>query len=55
MGGIASGGAQPGSNALFLGDRVHRGGVVGVCLVGNVAVDAIIAYLESIQVDAPGD
>ncbi len=43
VGGIASGGDQPGSNALFLGDRVHRGGVVGVCLVGDVTVDAIIA------------
>lgn len=43
VGGIASGGRIAGSNALFLDERVHRGGAVGVALSGNVAVDAIVA------------
>jgi small ligand-binding sensory domain FIST len=43
VGGLASGGRQPGTNALFLGRRVHRGGCVGVALAGDVAVDAIVA------------
>jgi small ligand-binding sensory domain FIST len=43
VGGLASGGRQPGANALFLGRRVHRGGCVGVALAGDVAVDAIVA------------
>lgn len=43
VGGIASGGRQPGANALFLGDRTHRAGLVGVALSGNVAVDTIVA------------
>lgn len=43
IGGIASGGRQPGSTALFLGPRVERDGLVGVALSGNLAVDTIIA------------
>lgn len=43
IGGIASGGTEPGSNALFLGRRVHRTGVVGIGLSGNVSVEAIVA------------
>ena len=43
IGGIASGGAEPGSNALYLGKRLHRSGVVGVALTGNIAVEAIVA------------
>jgi small ligand-binding sensory domain FIST len=43
VGGIASGGRAAGSNALFIGERVHRGGLVGVALSGNVAVDTIVA------------
>ena len=43
IGGIASGGSEPGSNALYLGKRVHRSGVVGVGLTGNIAVEAIVA------------
>ena len=43
VGGIASGGRQPGANALFLGERVHRSGLVGLALSGNVAVDTIVA------------
>jgi small ligand-binding sensory domain FIST len=43
VGGIASGGRAAGSNALFLGERLHRSGAVGIALSGNVAVDAIVA------------
>ena len=43
IGGIASGGRQPGENALFLGNRAHRSGAVGVALSGNVTVDTIVA------------
>jgi small ligand-binding sensory domain FIST len=43
VGGLASGGRTPGSNALYLGDEVHRRGLVGAVLAGNVAVDTIVA------------
>jgi small ligand-binding sensory domain FIST len=43
IGGIASGGRQPGDNALFLGGAVLRRGAVGVALSGDVAVDTIVA------------
>src|SRR5262245_48549767 len=43
VGGLASGGRAPGANVLYLGDTVHRRGLVGVALTGNVAVDTIVA------------
>ncbi|HVO27324.1 MAG TPA: FIST N-terminal domain-containing protein [Candidatus Margulisiibacteriota bacterium] len=43
VGGLASGGRHAGSNALFLGRRVHRGGLVGVALTGDIEVDTIVA------------
>lgn len=43
IGGIASGGREPGENALFLGDRVHQHGAVGVALSGDLTVDTIVA------------
>jgi len=43
VGGLASGGREPGANALFLGRSVHRAGVVGVALAGDIAVDTIVA------------
>jgi small ligand-binding sensory domain FIST len=43
IGGLASGARQPGGNALFLGDAVHRDGLVGVALAGNVAIDTVVA------------
>jgi small ligand-binding sensory domain FIST len=43
IGGLASGGHQPGSNALFLGGEVFRAGLVGVALSGNIEVDTIVA------------
>ena len=43
IGGMASGGQTPGSNALYLGDATYNDGVVGVALHGDVAVDTIVA------------
>ncbi|MBM4270070.1 MAG: hypothetical protein FJ144_26290 [Deltaproteobacteria bacterium] len=43
VGGVASGGKTPGDNALYLGGRVHRSGVVGVALSGDLHVDTIVA------------
>jgi small ligand-binding sensory domain FIST len=43
VGGLASGGAEPGANALYLGRRTHRYGLVGIALTGNVEVDTIVA------------
>jgi len=43
IGGLASGGRQPGENALYVEDRAYRGGVVGVAFDGNIAVDTIVA------------
>jgi small ligand-binding sensory domain FIST len=43
IGGVASGGRQRGQNALFLDDVVHRDGLVGVALSGDVVVDTVVA------------
>ena len=43
IGGLASGAERAGENALFLGDRVHGEGLVGVALQGNVRVDSVVA------------
>jgi small ligand-binding sensory domain FIST len=43
VGGLASGGDRAGENALFLGDRVHRDGLVGIALQGDVRVDSVVA------------
>jgi small ligand-binding sensory domain FIST len=43
VGGLASGGRFPGSNALFLGEDTHRHGAVGVALSGDVRVDTLVA------------
>ena len=43
IGGLASGGQNPGSNALYAGARTHRAGAVGAALSGDVAVDTIVA------------
>ena len=43
IGGLASGAASPGLNALFLDDEVFDGGVIGISLTGNVAVDTVVA------------
>lgn len=43
VGGLASGGQQPGENALFLDGGVQRSGVVGVALRGALEVDTVVA------------
>ncbi|UCF68512.1 MAG: FIST C-terminal domain-containing protein [Acidobacteriota bacterium] len=43
IGGLASGGQQPGGNALFLGEHVYRSGLVGLAMSGLVEVDAVVA------------
>src|SRR4030095_10218099 len=43
IGGIASGARQRGQNALFLNDAVHRDGLVGVALSGDVVIDTVVA------------
>ena len=43
VGGLASGGSQPGANLLFLGDQVLKQGAIGVALAGNVLVDTVVA------------
>jgi small ligand-binding sensory domain FIST len=43
VGGVASGARQRGQNALFLDGVVHRDGLVGVALAGDVVVDTVVA------------
>ncbi len=43
IGGLASGGGQPGTNALFLNDRTIRSGAVGVAFTGDLAVETVVA------------
>lgn len=43
VGGLASGGTTPGTNALFVDADMHRSGAVGVALRGDVEVDTIVA------------
>jgi small ligand-binding sensory domain FIST len=43
IGGLASGGSQPGSHGLYLGETAFREGAVGVALTGNVVVDTVVA------------
>ncbi len=43
IGGLASGGGQPGSNALFINDKSVRSGAVGVAFTGDLAVETVVA------------
>ncbi|MBI2340204.1 MAG: FIST C-terminal domain-containing protein [Deltaproteobacteria bacterium] len=43
IGGLASGGREPGFNALYLGKTVHHSGLVGVAMMGDIDVDTIVA------------
>jgi small ligand-binding sensory domain FIST len=43
VGGLASGADRAGGNALFLDERTHGDGLVGVALQGDVCVDAVVA------------
>ncbi|RPJ43984.1 MAG: hypothetical protein EHM19_07545, partial [Candidatus Latescibacterota bacterium] len=43
VGGLASGAAGPGGNALFIGEEIRRAGAVVVSLSGAIAVETIVA------------
>src|SRR5690606_30376201 len=43
VGGLASGGSQPGQTALWVDDQLHDAGIAGVMLEGNVCIDTIVA------------
>ena len=43
VGGLASGAQAQGGNALYLDDKIHTGGLVGVALSGNIQLDTIVA------------
>ena len=43
IGGLASGGGQPGTNALFMNDKSIRSGAVGVAFTGDLAVETVVA------------
>lgn len=43
VGGLASGGGEPGSNALWASGATYRHGVAGLALVGDVVIDTLVA------------
>jgi small ligand-binding sensory domain FIST len=43
VGGLASGAAQPGENALFFNTVCYRSGAIGLALTGNIALDTLVA------------
>jgi small ligand-binding sensory domain FIST len=43
VGGLASGGAEVGRNVFLEGATLHRSGVVGVAMSGDIAVETIVA------------
>ena len=43
IGGISSGGSQPGTNALYLNDQYITEGIVGISLSGDVQIDTVVA------------
>ena len=43
VGGLASGGAQPGQSVLYAGDRVHGSGLVGVTFAGDLRMQAVVS------------
>ena len=43
VGGLASGGTRAGTQALFHGGEVSRGGIAGVALCGDIEVDTVVA------------
>ncbi|MBK8576498.1 MAG: FIST C-terminal domain-containing protein [Elusimicrobia bacterium] len=43
VGGLASGGQQPGRNALYLNNLCLRAGLVGVALTGNIELETVVA------------
>lgn len=43
IGGLASGGRQPGENVLFLNTQTFTSGLVGIAFTGNIAIDSLVA------------
>ena len=43
VGGLASGAAQPGENALFFNSVCYRSGAIGLAMTGNIALDVLVA------------
>ncbi len=43
VGGLVSGGNEPGEHLLFMGGEVYRDGAVGVAMAGNIAMDTVIS------------
>ena len=43
IGGLVSGGNEPGEHLIFMNTNVHREGAVGVAMTGNVTMDTIIS------------
>mgnify|MGYP003996491051 FL=1 len=43
VGGLASGAQGPGGNAMYLGAKIYKSGLVGIALSGNIEVDTIVA------------
>jgi small ligand-binding sensory domain FIST len=43
IGGLASGGRQPGASLLYLGRNMHRSGAIFLALTGNVQFDSIVS------------
>ena len=43
VGGLVSGGNEPGEHLLFMGTTVYREGAVGVAMSGNIAMETVIS------------
>ena len=43
VGGLASGAQAQGGNALYLNDKIHNNGLIGLALSGNIGMDTIVA------------
>ncbi len=43
VGGLVSGGSEPGEHLVFIGTDVHREGAVGVAMTGNIAMETVIS------------
>ena len=43
VGGLASGAQAQGGNALYLNDKIHNNGLIGLALSGNIGMNTIVA------------
>jgi len=43
IGGLASGGRQPGENRLFVNDEIYEEGAIGAVLTGNIVLHTIVS------------